>query len=124
MVFIQIALPLPVRIVEPRIPCKHARGRHLIKNSSKDVVVVENVNTLGKTNRVNAVKYHAVHDAMLRVMTKGADGLTFAEIKSAALTHLSDPMFPGGDKLSWWVKSVQLDLEAKGDTKPLRFFLS
>ena len=56
-------------------------------------------------------------------------GLTFAEIKSAALTHLPDLMFPGGGKLGSWVKSVQLDLEAKGvikraDTKPLRFYLS
>ena len=66
---------------------------------------------------------------MLSVMTKDAPGDTFADIKAAALKHLPDDLFPGGDKLGWWQKSVQLDLEAKGiikraDTKPLRFRLA
>ncbi len=97
--------------------------------SSEDMITVQNPKTPGKTNRVNALKYTAVRDAMLRVITKDAPGLTFAEIKADVLTHLPDYMFPGGDKLGWWQKSMQSDLEAKGvieraDTKPPRCFLS
>lgn len=97
--------------------------------STDDMIVVENVNTPGKTSRVNAAKYHAVSQAMLSVMAQTAPGQTFADLKTATLTQLPDDMFPQGDKLSWWMKSVQLDLEAKGlikraPTKPLRFFLT
>jgi hypothetical protein len=100
-----------------------------MKNLSEDMVTVENLKTSGKTIQLNAVKYHEVRDAMLRAMTKDAPSLTFAEIKSAALKHLPNDMFSGGDKLGWWPKAVQLDLEAKGvikraATKPLRFSLS
>jgi hypothetical protein len=100
-----------------------------MKNLSEDMVTVENLKKSGKTHQLNAVKYHAVRDAMLRAMTKDAPSLTFAKIKSAALTHLPNDMFSGCDKLDWWPKAVQLDLEAKGvikraATKPLRFSLS
>jgi hypothetical protein len=40
--------------------------------------------------------------------------LTVAELKSRALPHLPEALFPGGAKAGWWIKSVQLDLEAKG----------
>jgi hypothetical protein len=128
MVFIQIALPLPARIVEPRIPCKQKYGRNDVKNLSEDMVTVENLKTSGKTTQLNAVKYHEVRDAMLRAMTKDAPSLTIAEIKFAAPKHLPENMFPGGDKLDCWQKAVQLDFEAKGvikraTTKPLRFSL-
>lgn len=94
-----------------------------------DKIEVQNPNAPGKTNRVGAEKYNAVRVAMLAVMTKDAPGDTFADIKTAALAHLPNGMFPGGDKLGWWQKTVQLDLEAKGiisraETKPLRFYLS
>ena len=98
------------------------------------MVAVENINTPGintpgKTHQLNAVKYNAVRDAMLRAMTKDAPSLTIAEIKFAAPKHLPENMFPGGDKLDCWQKAVQLDFEAKGvikraTTKPLRFSLS
>ena len=55
----------------------------------------------------------------------GLPGLTVAELKARALPHLPEALFPGGAKAGWWIKSVQLDLEAKGviartDTSPLR----
>jgi hypothetical protein len=42
--------------------------------------------------------------------------------------RLPDDLFPGGKTSGWWLKCVQLDLEAKGivarhKTKPLRFSL-
>ena len=78
---------------------------------------------------MDAAKYHAMRDAMLRVMSKDPPGQTAKEIKEASLAHLPENLFPGGATAGWWLKAVQLDLEAKGvisrsDTKPLRFFLT
>ena len=89
-------------------------------------ITVENVNTPGKTTRVNAEKYQAMRAAMLAVLPKVAPGLTAAEIKAQVKPHLPEALFPGGATSGWWLKCVQLDLEAKGlvtrhATKPLRF---
>ena len=94
-----------------------------------DKIDVENINTPGKTTRVNAAKYQAMRTAMLAVMTKSEPGDTASEIKDAAKPHLPDDLFPAGATSGWWQKTVQLDLEAKGiirrsPTKPLRFYLS
>jgi hypothetical protein len=92
-----------------------------------DKTVVENVNVPGKTSRVNAAKYKAMKDAMLRVLPEGEPGLTQSEIREAVIPHLPDDLFPGGSTAGWWAKTVQLDLEAKGivireATKPLRWY--
>lgn len=89
-------------------------------------ITVENVNTPGRTERVNAAKYRAMHAAMMSVLPAEAPGLTAAEIRDAVKPHLPDDLFPGGKTAGWWVKCVQLDLEAKGivqrhRTRPLRF---
>ena len=74
---------------------------------------------------LDADKYAAMRDAVLKVLPAEAPGITVAEMQSAVLPHLPDDLFPGGAKAGWWVKAVQLDLEAKGvitraNTKPLR----
>ncbi len=94
-----------------------------------DTINVENPNTPGKTTRVNAAKYNAMRDAMLRVMPETAPGDPAKTIKDATKPHLPDALFPGGATSGWWQKCVQLDLEAKGiitrsPTKPLRFFVT
>ncbi len=94
-----------------------------------DKIDVENINTPGRTSRVDAAKYNAMKAAMLKVMTKTPPGDTAKEIKEAAKAHLPEDLFPAGATAGWWQKSVQLDLEAKGvvtraDTKPLRFHLT
>jgi hypothetical protein len=86
---------------------------------------VENVLQPGKTYRVDADKFNAMEKAVLLVMPNGPPGLTVAEIKGHALPHLPEALFPGGAKAGWWLKSVQLDLEARGmiariNTSPLR----
>ena len=89
-----------------------------------DKVAVENVNVPGQVTNVDAAKYRAMHNAMMAVMSD--DPMTANEIKEAAKAHLPGDLFPGGATSGWWAKTVQLDLEAKGqlvrhETKPLRW---
>lgn len=93
-------------------------------------VLVENVNTPGRTTNLDAVKYAAMRDALLQALPAAPPGLTQAEMGGAVLPHLSQELWPGGEKSMWWVKAVQLDLEAKGivrrDTasRPTRWYRS
>lgn len=93
----------------------------------QDKVVVENVNVPGHTTRVDAAMYHAARAALLKALPGDPPGLTQAEMIAATKEHLPEDLFPGGAKAGWWVKCVQLDLEAKGvvvrdvGAKPLRW---
>ena len=82
-----------------------------------DKIEVENVGQPGKTYRVDAAKYAEMRKAVLAVTPAEAPGLTPAQIIEAAKPHLSATLFPGGETAGWWVKCVQLDLEAKGILK-------
>jgi hypothetical protein len=95
-------------------------------SDSDEKIVVENVNVPGRTSRVNAAKYRAMKQAMLRVLPYQGPGLTQSEVREAVIPNLPDHLFPGGATAGWWAKTVQLDLEAKGvvireATKPLRW---
>jgi hypothetical protein len=90
-----------------------------------DRVGIENVNSPGRVVRVDADKYNAMKKAILAVLPATAPGLTVAELKQRILPRLPSDLFPGGAKAGWWLKGVQLDLEAKKlivreDAKPLR----
>lgn len=90
-------------------------------------IEVQNVLQPGKTYRVDADKFNAMKEAVLKALPKGAPGLTVTDLRAALDPHLSQAHFPGGEKAGWWLKSVQLDQEAKGviaraDSKPLRLF--
>ena len=92
-----------------------------------DKIEVENVNTPGRTVRVDRAKYEAMRDALLPVLPGTPPGITFKEAKAGLLDSLPEELFPGGETSGWWLKTVQLDLEAKGvvarsDTKPMRIF--
>lgn len=90
-------------------------------------VVIENVNVPGSSSRVDATMYHAAREALLRALPQAAPGLTQAEMIAETKRYLPEDLFPGGAKAGWWVKCVQLDLEAKGivlrnrKAKPLRW---
>ncbi len=89
-------------------------------------MVVENVNVPGHTTNVDATKYEEMRDVLLKVLSASKTGLTQSEMFEAVLPHLSEDIFPGGKTSGWWVKCVQLDLEAKGlmqrdGGKPLRW---
>ena len=98
------------------------------KTSDDGKVIVENVNVPGHAVRLDAAKYQAMRNAIARALPNKAPGLTQSEIRHAVVAHLPDELFPGGAKVAWWAKMVQLDLEAKGivdreATKPLRWHL-
>ena len=87
-------------------------------------IEVQNVNHPGLIERVDATKYHEARDALLQVLPKAEPGMNAKDLKSAMQPHLSQDLFPGGATSGWWMKTVQLDLEAKGvikrlPTKPL-----
>ncbi len=88
---------------------------------------LQNVLRPGKTYARNAVKASAIEQVMLSVLPIGPPGLTWAQMKPLVCEQLSQDLFPGGEKAGWWMKTVQLDLEAKGEisrsaTSPLHFF--
>jgi len=76
-------------------------------------VEVENVNTPGRTVRLDRAKFEAMRDALLAVLPADAPGMKVPDAKAALLPLLPDDLFPGGEKAGWWLKSAQLDLEAK-----------
>jgi hypothetical protein len=94
-------------------------------SKAPDKVAMENVNSPGRVERVDADKYNAMRRAILTVLPASSVGLTVAELKQRLLPLLPEDLFPGGAKAGWWLKGVQLDLEAKGliarvASKPLR----
>jgi hypothetical protein len=79
-----------------------------------DRIAIENFTSPGRIVNVDRAKYEAMHDALLAVLPASEPGLTVADAKLALLPLLNQELFPGGEKAGWWLKAVQLDLEAKG----------
>lgn len=89
-------------------------------------IEVENVNLPGQVTRVDAAKYDAMKRAFLKVLPGRSPGLNQSEIRQSVTPHLPESLFPGGKTAGWWAKTVQLDLETKGEvvreaSKPLRW---
>jgi hypothetical protein len=78
-----------------------------------DKITVENVNSPDRTTRLDRAKYEAMRKALLTILPTEAPGMKVAEAKAALLPHLDQDLFPEGTKAGWWLKAVQLDLEAK-----------
>ena len=90
---------------------------------------IENVLQPGKTYSADPAKYEAMKKAVLAVLPTVSPGLTVAQVQDRVLEHLPENLFPGGAKSGWWMKAVQLDLEAKGivrreKTTPIRLHRS
>ena len=90
-------------------------------------IEIESITSPHHVQRVDKAKFTAMRDALLPVLPSDAPGMSVAEAKAALLPNLSQQMFPGGEKAGWWLKAVQLDLEAKGviersDKGPVRLF--
>jgi hypothetical protein len=91
-------------------------------------VSIRNVNVPGRTSNVDADKYEAMKSAIIKVTPKKAPGLTAAEMVSKVGPYLPKALWPKKEKVGWWQKTVQLDLEARGllvrdkDSKPMRWY--
>ena len=100
----------------------------MAKNTTAKIQI-ENVGQPGKTYSADAAKYGAMKEAMLKVLPDASPGLTVAEVQEQVVAHLPESLFPAGATSGWWMKAVQLDLEAKGivkrtKTSPLRLHKS
>jgi hypothetical protein len=82
-----------------------------------DKIEIENVNKPGRSERVDRAKYQVMRKALLAALPDEAPGLTVPDAKEALLPLLPDELFPQGATAGWWLKAVQLDLEAKGVIK-------
>lgn len=98
-------------------------------SDADDKIVIQSITSPGRTGRVDRAKYMAMRAALIDALPADQPGLTVVEAKQALLPNLPDDLFPGGAKAGWWLKAVQLDLEAKGlisraQGKPIRLFKS
>ena len=112
-----------------RLLASQRQSRRSNNTGGKARVVVENVNHPGRSRAVDAANYQAMRRTLLKVLPPRSPGFTLAEVFRAVLPHLPAHLFPSGAKAGWWMKTVQLDLEAKGiimreKTKPLRLHRS
>jgi hypothetical protein len=98
--------------------------------SGARMIAVENVNVPGRVSRVNAERYLAMREVLLSVLPAAPPGLTQTEMIDAVVAGAPQTLWPNGDKAGWWMKTVQLDLEAKGlvvrerSAKPTRWYRS
>ena len=92
-----------------------------------DRIEVRNVTSPHHVTRVDRAKYEAMRHALMSVLPDTPPGITVAEAQAALLPHLDATLFTGGEKAGWWMKCVQLDLEARGilargPKSPVRLF--
>lgn len=97
------------------------------KSSNDDTDTIEILTREGKPWRVNRAKYESTRAALMQVLPSGPPGIPFSQVQAAVLPLLDPELFPGGAKSGWWLKSVQLDHEARGLVQrtpgsPLRFY--
>lgn len=83
-------------------------------SDNDDKITIQSITSPGHTERVNRAKYLAMREALMAILPADPPGITVAEAKEGLVPHLSDDLFPAGAKAGWWLKAVQLDLEAKG----------
>lgn len=92
-----------------------------------DRIEIENVGQPGKVYRVDADKFAAMRTAVMAALPAEAPGMSVSDLIAAVKPGLPEELFPGGEKAGWWVKAVQLDLEAKkiiarADKPPVRLY--
>lgn len=75
---------------------------------------VQNVGQPGKTYQVDAAKHAEMRARVLEALPDKAPGMKVADLIETVRPRLDPGLFPGGETAGWWVKCVQLDLEAKG----------
>src|SRR5690606_31399851 len=105
--------PLPGTTSWARRRRSRTSGSPTEPEAMTDKIEIENVGQPGKTYRVDAAKFTAMREAVLKVVPDTAPGMTVTDLIAAVKPHLPSDLFPSGEKAGWWVKGVHLDLEAK-----------
>lgn len=106
---------------------KAAAKKAAAKKPSAERVVVRTPNVTAHSSTVDKAKYDAMRAVLAKVIPKGPPGVTQNEMIAAATHAAPAKIWPGGEKVGWWVKCVQLDQEAQGllkrdGGKPLRWY--
>jgi hypothetical protein len=92
-------------------------------------VVVGNPNVPSYHHKVDAKKYHAMREALLKIVPRTGRGITQNEMMKAVGSQVPKDLFPAMTFM-WWAKCVQLDMESKRElwrdktAKPLRWKLA
>lgn len=77
-------------------------------------IAVEMFGHPGKTSNVDRAKYVEMRTHVMSALPDAPPGMKVADLIDQVRPMLSGVLFPGGATCGWWVKCVQLDLEAKG----------
>jgi hypothetical protein len=90
-------------------------------------ITVYNRNHPGASREVDGPMYRAMEQALLSVVPHSPSGITLADLRGPVAERLPSELYPGGGKAGWWLKTVQLDLEARGKLRrtkdtPLRLY--
>lgn len=78
-------------------------------------VMTASPNTGRDNVRIDAEKYDALRNAILRVLPARPPGLEFKKLPDAVRAHLPGGKIPGGGSLRWYTTVVKLDLEVRGE---------
>lgn len=68
---------------------------------------------------VDRERYQAMKKALLAALPRKAPGLTQSRMLDAVWPAVPRALFPTAGQAMWWVKCVQLDLEARGAVRRL-----
>ena len=90
-------------------------------------IEVFNVNKPGSSSFVQKDKYEEVKRVLRELMPAASPGLTQDEMAALVVENVSGTVFEDMNKAGWWMKTVQLDLEARQvmireSTKPARWY--
>ena len=77
-------------------------------------ITIENAMSPGRTYRVDRTKYMAMREALMAACRPIRLVSRSPTPKRPFSGICPQRLFPGGAKAGWWLKAVQLDLEAKG----------
>lgn len=119
-----------VKAVQKKKDATSAKKESSLKKATKSTKkTVTSVNKTSYSRNVDNVKYEDAKRAFLIVLkAAGSKGVTQNEMMEQVKNHVSQELFPGGEKSGWWTKTVQLNMEAEGvvkriQGKPLRWCL-
>ena len=95
--------------------------------SKKEKIEVFNINNPGKSSFVQKDRYEEVKRILKEFMPNKSPGMNQDEMAILVIEKVSGTIFDNKTKAGWWMKTVQLDLEARKvmfreKTKPIRWY--